>query len=202
MMHAWALSKIETVTQHRHLWGLMAWWVAGFILLGSVEGRPAERYVISPDKSQFQFRAYSLLVKPLGTFHRFSGDILADAKHLPASRVRFVIDASSIDTGNAKRDAHLRKEDFLFVAQYPTISFTSTAISQDDRGYVVQGDLTIRGVTQPVTIPVTVEQRPREIVIRGEVRLRRKDFGITYNAFFNPIRNKVDVSFTIVGVQP
>ena len=201
-MPAWATNRIGTVTQHRCLWGLVAWCVAGIILLGGVEGRPAERYIISPDKSQLQFRAYSLLLKPLGTFHRFSGDILADAAHLPASRVRFVIDASSIDTGNAKRDAHLRKEDFLFVSQYPTISFTSTAITKDDRGYRVQGNLAIRGVTKHVDIPVTVEQRPQEIMVRGEVRLDRKDFGITYNAFFNPVRNQVDFSFTIVGVEP
>lgn len=201
-MHAWVTSRAETAQQRRRFWGLVAWCVAGVILLGGVKGSPAERYIISADKSQFQFRAYSLLVKPLGTFRRFSGDILADAAHLPASRVRFVIDASSIDTGNAKRDAHLRKEDFLFVSQYPTISFTSTAITKDDRGYRVQGNLAIRGVTKRLDIPITVEPRPQEIMVRGEVRLDRKDFGITYNAFFNPVRNQVDVSFTIVGVQP
>lgn len=201
-MLVWATSRIGTVTQRRRLWGVMAWCVASILLLGGVQGRPAERYAISPDKSQLQFRAYSLLVKPLGTFHRFSGDILADAAHLPASRVHFVIDASSIDTGNAKRDAHLRKEDFFFVSQYPTISFTSTAITKDGRGYRVQGNLAIRGVTKRVDIPVTVEQRPQEIMVRGEMRLYRKDFGITYNAFFNPVRNQVDVSFTIIGVQP
>jgi polyisoprenoid-binding protein YceI len=66
----------------------------------------------------------------------------------------------------------------------------------------VQGDLEIRGVTKRVTIPVTVEQRQDEIVVQGSISLNRKDFGVNYNAFFNPVQDKVDVVFSIVGVKP
>jgi polyisoprenoid-binding protein YceI len=181
--------------------------VAGWVLvltmlLAIVQGKAAERYVIAPQKSQLQFKAYSLLVNALGTFRTFSGDIIADAQQLSASRVRFVIDAASIDTANAKRDQHLRSEDFLFVEKYPTITFVSTAITTDGLRYAVQGDLELRGVTRRLTIPVTVEQRQDEMVIQGSVSLNRRDFGVNYNAFFNPVQNAVDLMFTLVGVKP
>jgi polyisoprenoid-binding protein YceI len=175
----------------------------GWAILGaSVPSTAAERYVIALQQSQFQFQAYSLFVKPQGTFHIFSGEIVADAHNMRASRVRFVIDATSLDTGNAKRDKHLRSETFLFVDKYPTITFMSSAITRDGENYRVQGDLQIRGVTKRITIPVTVEQQQERIVVRGSTRLKRRDFGVNYNAFFNPVQNEVDVRFTIVGVKP
>jgi len=167
-----------------------------------VPGSAAERYVIAPSKSQFQFKAYSLLAKPLGTFHTFSGDIVADAQQLSASQVRFVIEAASIDTANTRRDNYLRSEDFLFVQKYPTMTFVSTAIAQDGLHYTVQGDLEMRGVTKHLTIPVTIEQHQDEIVVQGSVSLHRKDFGVNYNSLLNPVQDVVDVLFTIVGVKP
>jgi polyisoprenoid-binding protein YceI len=195
--------RVARATAHYGAVFLAGWCaVWGFVMLLQGTSRAAERYVISPEKSQFQFRAYSVFAKPLGTFRRFSGDILTDADNLGASQVRFVIEADSIDTDNAKRDQHLRNEDFLFAERYPAITFTSTAITQDAAVYQVQGNLQIRGVTRRTTIPVTVEIGQDSLVVRGETQLNRKDFGITYNAFFNPVKDRVDVMFTIVGVRP
>ena len=177
-------------------------WVLGWTVLLAVGlGQAAEHYRIAPQKSQLQFKGYSLLANALGTFHRFSGEIVADAQQLNASHVRFVIEAASLDTANTRRDQHLRSKDFLFVDQYPTITFTSTAITRDGLKYAVQGDLEMRGVTKRVTIPVTVEQRQDEIVVQGSISLNRRDFGIQYNAFFNPVQDAVDITFTIVGVK-
>ena len=180
---------------------VVGWVLAWTVLLATGLGQAAERYQIAPQKSQFQFKGYSLLANALGTFHRFSGEIIADAQQLNASHVRFVIEAASLDTANARRDQHLRSKDFLFVDQYPTITFTSTAITSDGLKYAVQGDLEMRGVTKRVTIPVTIEQRQDEIVVQGSVSLNRRDFGMQYNAFFNPVQDAVDVTFTIVGVK-
>jgi polyisoprenoid-binding protein YceI len=177
-------------------------WVLGWTMLLAVGlGQAAERYRIVPQKSQFQFKGYSLLANALGTFHRFSGEIVADAQQLNASHVRFVIEAASLDTANARRDQHLRSKDFLFVDQYPTITFTSTALTRDGLKYAVQGNLEMRGVTKRVTIPVTIEQRQDEIVVQGGISLNRRDFGVQYNTFFNPVQDVVDVTFTIVGVK-
>ena len=177
-------------------------WVLGWIVLLAVGlGQAAEHYRIVLQKSQFQFKGYSLLANALGTFHRFSGEIVADVQQLNASHVRFVIEAASLDTANAKRDQHLRSKDFLSADQYPTITFTSTAITRDGLKYAVQGDLEMRGMTKRMTIPVTVEQRQDEIVVQGSISLNRRDFGMQYNAFFNPVQDAVDVTFTIVGVK-
>jgi polyisoprenoid-binding protein YceI len=181
----------------------MQWWMLTLVLfVSAVAGSAAERYVLSLPQSQLQFQAYSLLVKPHGMFHTFSGEIVADAQDMSASQVRLVIDAASIDTDNSKRDTHLRSKDFLYVEAYPTITFVSTLITKGGPAYKVEGDLQIRGVTQRVTIPVTVAQRQDEIVVQGKMRLNRKDFGVNYNAFFNPVQDDVDVMFTMVGVKP
>jgi polyisoprenoid-binding protein YceI len=181
--------------------GVVGWIVGWTVLLAVGVGQAIERYQIAPQKSQLQFKGYSLLANALGTFHRFSGEIVADAQQLHASYVRFVIEAASLDTANARRDQHLRSKDFLFVDQYPTITFTSTAITRYGMKYVVQGDLEMRGVTKRVTLPVAVEQRQDEIVVQGSVSLNRRDFGMQYRGFFNPVQDAVDVTFTIVGVK-
>jgi polyisoprenoid-binding protein YceI len=180
---------------------VVGWLLAGAILLLAVPGSATEHYIISPQKSQFQFKAYSLLAKPTGMFHSFGGDIIANAQQSNASSVRFVIDAASIDTANTKRDKHLRSEDFLFVEKYPRIIFRSTAITKEGTSYVVQGYLELRGVTKPLSIPVSLEQRQDEIIVQGRVTLNRRDFGVQYNSVVNPVQDKVDVLFTIVGVK-
>jgi polyisoprenoid-binding protein YceI len=181
---------------------VISWLLAGVTLLSVAQVRAAERYTVSPQRSQFRFKGYSLLNTALGTFHSFSGEIVANAQNLGASQVHFAIDAASLDTNNEKRDKHLRSEDFLFVEKYPKISFVSTAITPKGTGYAVEGDLQIRGVTRRLTIPVTVEQRQDEMVVQGSVSFSRRDFGVNYNAFFNPVQDVVDVTFTIVGVKP
>ena len=84
--------------------------------------------------------------------------------------VRFVIEAASSIPPTLKRDQHLRSKDFLFVDQYPTITFTSTALTRDGLKYMVQGDLEMRGVTKRITIPVAVEQRKMRSSCRGASR--------------------------------
>lgn len=181
--------------------GSIGWVVSWLILLACTASHAAERYAIAPQHSQVQFKAYSVFAKPVGKFHTFSGEILADTQQSSASQVRLVIEAGSIDTDNVKRDRHLRSEDFLFVEKYPTLTFVSTAITGTGPTYTVQGDLSMHGVTQRLSIPVTVEQRQNDMVVRGNVALSRKAFGITYNALFNPVQDNVDVIFTIVGVK-
>lgn len=178
------------------LGGVLAW-----VLWCAAAGSAAEHYVIVPQKSQLQFKAYSLLAKPLGTFRVFSGHILADAQQLSASSVRLTVETASIDTDNAKRDKHLRSEDFFFVEKYPSMTFVSTAITGQPPRYTVEGDLVIRGVTKRITVPVTIEQRADELVVQGKVVLNRQEFGMTYNLIFNPLQDMVDILFTIIGVR-
>src|SRR5262249_60769427 len=96
-------------------WVSMGWVVSWFMLLACPASHAAEHYTIAPQKSQVQFKAYSVLAKPLGKFHTFSGEILADAQQPSVSQVRLVIEAQSIDMYNARRDKHLCFEHLLTV---------------------------------------------------------------------------------------
>ncbi len=122
-----------------------------------------------------------------GRFNEFTADIESDdAGRL--KRVEAVIDATSIDTNEPKRDAHLRSADFLDVEQFPEIHFASKAVEQTGSGrYRVTGDLTIRGTTQPVSFEVEAQDPiidpygNKRVAVEGSGKLNRKDWGLTWN---------------------
>jgi polyisoprenoid-binding protein YceI len=124
-----------------------------------------------------------------GVFRKVSGTVHADDADLSRSTIEATIDAASIDTGDAKRDEHLRSPDFLDVAQYPTMTFRSTKLERAGDGrWKVTGDLTLHGVTRPVVLDV---EGPTPAIkgARGETRsgaaattrLDRQDFGIVWS---------------------
>ena len=106
---------------------------------------------------------------------------------LPASSVRVSLDVASIDTGQEGRDQHLRSADFLEADVYPTIDFASTRIERSGDDYAIHGDLTIRGVTRPVTLEAeyagTVPnlQGGQRAAFSATTKLNREDFGLTWN---------------------
>ncbi|WP_027881535.1 YceI family protein [Meiothermus rufus] len=122
-----------------------------------------------------------------GQFKKISGTLEADAQGVP-SRIEAVIDAASIETGEAQRDAHLRSSDFLEVEKYPEIRFVSTQIEPlGGNRYRIQGDLTIRGVTKPVVLEAELSppiKDPWGLTRTGATAsgvLNRKDWGLTWN---------------------
>jgi len=124
-----------------------------------------------------------------GEFSRLSGSVRLDASDITKSVVEATIEADSINTRDAQRDAHLKSPDFFDVATYPTIEFRSTRITRKGPGELaVAGDLTIRGVTRPVVLTVETEdvelKDPFGNVKRGATAtttINRKDFGLTWN---------------------
>ena len=101
--------------------------------------------------------------------------------------VSVALDAATINTGVEDRDAHLRSPDFLDVENYPTLTFESSNIIQRDGGFVVNGDLTIKDVTKPVTIDMnygglmTDPWGNEKAIFSGEAILNREEFGLTWN---------------------
>jgi polyisoprenoid-binding protein YceI len=123
-----------------------------------------------------------------GTFTAVSGKLVLDEADLARSTVEATIDVNSIDTQVPDRDAHLKSPDFFDVAKYPTITFKSTKVAETGKdGLKVTGDLTMHGVTRPVTLDVTAS--PEVKGLYGETRrgysattkLNRKDFGLAWN---------------------
>jgi polyisoprenoid-binding protein YceI len=146
-------------------------------------------FQIDKTHSEAAFQVRHLISKVRGRFTDFDGAIAFDEAEPQRSTVNFTIQAGSIDTGVADRDAHLRSTDFFAVDQYPTITFRSTAVApKGNDEFEVTGDLTMRGVTRQVVIPVSYLGAAvdpwgnQKIAFEGEVTLNRKDYGLTWNA--------------------
>lgn len=145
------------------------------------------RYQIDPSHSSVEFVARFLrLTKVRGRFAGFRGTIDVAADPL-ASSVEVEIDAASIDSGDEKRDGHLRSPDFLDTDHHATLHFRSTAVAEHGDRWRVTGDLTIRGVTRPVTLDVAFEgaesdpEGTARIGVSATGQIDREEWGLTWN---------------------
>lgn len=146
-------------------------------------------FSIDQAHSEVLFQVRHLITKVRGRFSDFAGTITFDAERPERSSVALTIQATSIDTNQADRDTHLRSDDFFSVAQFPTVTFTSSAISArgGDR-YEVTGDLSIRGITKSIVLPVVYLGTAKDpwgnekLAFETEIVINRKDFGLTWNA--------------------
>ena len=148
----------------------------------------AATYEIDPVHSNLGFAVKHLMVSTVrGSFTNFSGEIRFDPKDTKVFETDVVIQTQSIDTRNLKRDDHLRSSDFLDAAGYPTINFKGKKLSGKKGGYTIIGDLTIRGVSKEISIPVEISgpvESPfgtQVIGISGETAINRQDFGVSWN---------------------
>lgn len=147
-------------------------------------------YVIDPAHSTIGFVArHAMVTKVRGAFDEFEGSGYFDAEHPERSHLELVIQAASIDTRNADRDAHLRSNDFFDMEHYPTITFRSTSVEKaGDDLYRVTGDLTIKGVTKPVTVDfeytgsATDPFGNHRVGFEGKAVVNRKEWGLNWNA--------------------
>lgn len=126
--------------------------------------------------------------KTRGRFGTFSGSIEVDAENPANSRVDVEIDVTSIDTRDAGRDEHLRSGDFFGSDDFPTATFRSTAVRGAGSDWVVEGELTIKGVTKPVTLATELVGLQRDpwgndrVGFTATTEVNREDFGLTWNA--------------------
>jgi polyisoprenoid-binding protein YceI len=132
---------------------------------------------------------HAMVTKVRGFFADFAGTFDLDASHWPGSTAQVTIQVASIDTGNEQRDGHLRTNDFFDAPNFPEITFTSTGVEVlGDARFAVTGDLTIRGVTKPVTIELEYTGAAKDpfgndrIGFEGQTVINRKDWGVNFNA--------------------
>lgn len=147
-------------------------------------------YTIDPTHSRIGFSArHAMVTKVRGAFNEFEGKAFLDGDDPEKSSASVTIKAASIDTRNDQRDGHLRTNDFLDAPNFPDITFVSNAVEQvDDDTYRLTGDLTIKGVTHPLSIDLEYNGAARDpfgnlrVGLEGSVVVRRKDYGMTWNA--------------------
>jgi polyisoprenoid-binding protein YceI len=171
------------------------------------------QYSIDAAHSRLGFVArHAMVTKVRGAFNEFEGNLFLDGDDPSRSTASVTIKAASIDTRNEQRDGHLRSNDFLAMEEFPEITFASTAAKQlDDATFQVTGDLTVRGVTQPVTIDFAFEGAAvdpfgnKRVGFEGSVAISRKDFGITWNAALETggvlVSDKIVLEFEISAVK-
>ena len=159
----------------------------------SVASAATMTFTIDKAHTEVGFDITHFFTKVHGRFTDFSGTIIADPKNVTASSVEVTIRDSSIFTANERRDQHLRTPDFFWVEKYPEITFKSTKVvpGKDAKRFQVLGDLTIRGVTKPVTLeaeflgmgPVAIggKSMGTQAGFQAMTTINRKDFGIVWN---------------------
>jgi polyisoprenoid-binding protein YceI len=170
-------------------------------------------YTVDPAHSRIGFVArHAMVTKVRGSFNEFAGTGYFDALDLSRSRLDVTIQATSIDTRHADRDAHLRSNDFFDMDNYPEIKFVSTAVEPvDENFYRVTGDLTIKEVTRPVTIDfeltgaVVDPWGNQRIGLEGHVTVNRKDWGVNWNAALEAggvlVSENVGLEFEISAIK-
>ncbi|NRD54571.1 YceI family protein [Corallococcus exiguus] len=150
----------------------------------------ASAWEIDSSHSSAQFAVKHMMVSNVrGTFSNVKGNVNLDDKDITKSTIEATIDATTINTNEPKRDEHLKSPDFFDTAKFPTITFKSTKVAKAGKDKLnVTGDLTMHGVTKPVTLAVegpTAETKDAwGNVRRGAVattKIKRSDFGLTWN---------------------
>ncbi|NJC72891.1 YceI family protein [Planosporangium thailandense] len=170
-------------------------------------------YTLDPSHTRIGFVArHAMVTKVRGAFNEFEGSAYIDGANPALSKATVTIKAASIDTRNADRDGHLRSNDFLAMDQYPEITFVSTAVRQTgDNSFDLTGDLTIKGVTKPVTVPFTYEGAATDpfgnvrVGFEGSVTINRKDYGVTWNAALETggvlVSEKITLEFEVSAIK-
>jgi polyisoprenoid-binding protein YceI len=153
----------------------------------AIAGFVAGTWELDTAHSEVSFVVRHMVVsKVRGRFDRFSGTIVTD-QDLTRSSVTVTIDASSINTNEPNRDNHVRSADFLDVETFPNITFRSTAVRSDGDRVLVDGELTVRGATRPVTLDVEVNGFTPDPYggtragFSATTEINRQDFGVSFN---------------------
>lgn len=181
-------------------------------MVASTESQVAT-YQIDPSHSQVEFSVKHLVITTTkGRFGSFSGEIVFDPVNIENSSVTVTIDADSIDTRDAKRDEHLRSNDFFGIGDNPQITFVSTRVEPKGKDtFTVYGDLTIAGVTREVALDAryngTINNPWGQTVssFSATTEIDRKDFGITWNAALEGggvlVSDEVKISLEIEAIK-
>ena len=170
-------------------------------------------FAIDTSHSSVEFVARHLMVsKVRGRFDSFAGTITVADDPL-ASSVEVSIDVASVNTGEEGRDQHLRSGDFFEAEQHPTLTFRSTAVRHvGGNEFAVDGELAIKGVQRPITLPATLEGVAgdpwggQRVAVESTIEIDREEFGLTWNQALETggvlVGKKVKIERAVQAVRP
>ena len=188
-------------------------WLAAITLAGfATIGQAQTTYKIDKAHSEADFSIRHMGISNVhGRFGNITGTITFDEKDFTKSSVEATIDISTVDTGVAQRDTHLKSPDFFDVAKFPTMTFKSKSIVASGDGYKATGDLTLHGVTKTVTLDLEKPSKEQlgmdgKSLMRGfaaTTTLHRQDFGLVWNGTLksgdNALGDDVKIEISIEG---
>lgn len=159
----------------------------------------AEQWALDANHSKIVFTAEARFFSSDGLFRKFDVKADIDEAALEKSKVEVTVDVASIDTNNDRRDKHLRSKDFFDAETHPTATINIKGIRKiSATQFEADGEVTIRGVTKSVALPVRIVLFESGILrFRGNVDLNRKDFGVSYNSRMNPVEDIVGVRYEV-----
>ena len=149
----------------------------------------ATKWVIDPMHSEVQFKVKHLVISTVsGFFKSFEGSLETESDDFENAAISFSLNIDSIDTNQSQRDEHLKSAEFFDAAQYPTIDFKSTSFTKTgDDEFELKGDLTVKGVTKPVTLAAEYGGSADDFYGNTKAgfevtgKINRKDFGLTWD---------------------
>ncbi len=177
----------------------------------SIPGYAPGRWVVDPVHSDLSFTARHMMVsKVRGHFRDFDGELFLGNDPLD-SKVTANIRVASVDTNNEGRDNHVRSSDFFDIENHPTATYRSTGVRLEDGQYVIDGELTLRGVTRPVPLYLDVNGFGPDPTAEGGSRagftargkINRKDFGVNFGGVMNGVTvvsDVIELTFEIEAV--
>ena len=176
--------------------------IAALLTAPAAFAAPSNNWSIDPAHSSAIFSVRHMMISDVkGSFGKVEGSVTYDGKDLSGAQVNATIDATTVDTHNGKRDEHLKSPDFLDTAKYPKITFVSKSVAKTSKGFDLTGELTLHGVTKPVTLHA---QKLSEAIKDPYGKMRvgtiamtsidRQEFGVSFN-------QKLDKGGAMVGDQ-
>ncbi|MGE0614703.1 MAG: YceI family protein [Bacteriovoracia bacterium] len=157
-------------------------------LIAGLANAQAATYNIDPAHSSVNFKIRHLVSKTRGKFDKFTGTFEYHKDKLADSKLMGTVETASINTDNQKRDEHLRSDDFFAAKKFPKIEFVSTKFTdQKDGKATIEGNITIKGVTKPITLAAEIGGEAKDpwgnqvVGFSATGKLNRKDFGIVWN---------------------
>lgn len=187
------------MTSRRRL--LLSLGMLTFVLVPAMSAKAADNYEIDPVHSVLIFRIGHMNVGVFyGRFNNPTGRIIFDEQNSSSSSFQAQVKAADFDSGNEKRDQHVRGPDFLSAKEFPNIAFKSTAVKSGGEGkYEVSGNLTMHGVTKPVTATLEkIGSSADRVGFEGTMEVKRSDFGMKG---MQGVSDEVRIIIAVQGVK-
>jgi polyisoprenoid-binding protein YceI len=183
----------------RPLAALILLFSAAFCLAAQPQVAPTS--TVAKEQSRIEFHSSSTFGKTVGVFHTWDVDLKMPTGNFADASLSLEIDSASVETGSGLKDKEAKGKNFFNVKDYPKIRFVSKAIAPDaDPSKLhMDAELTMRGVTKPVSIAIILHPRENGLQhIEGNFSFDRRDFGMIHNVLFDKIANTVVVQFQLV----